>query len=337
MHRLFLSFILFRNAYLKDEIIEMIGTRKVGEECPEAPKARAQWNRSLTDEEWDITEQLRVLLQMPHAAVIEWQYDTQPTISRVVPMVEAMIKICETTIADVKTHPIIKSVARQLLNQLIERFSILDNPLYAIATLLDPTTKKYFKFLPKHVVEFAETFVQEKLEEPELEIVVRQPATKKARRSLMDRVFDTSSSPLPPPQDHSVFTIDAYLKTPFDEEEGVAAFLNQQPPAIKELYLSICGIPASSSEIERLFSTCGYINSKLRCSLKSENVEIRSLLKKNTAIVDIFLSNSINYPATTPKLCNWFRELPTYQYFKERAAAPAADESGNSYLTPLTS
>lgn len=85
--------------------------------------------------------------------------------------------------------------------------------------------------------------------------------------------------------------------------------LTHQLPIIQNLYYEICGIPATSSDVERFFSTCGYINSQRLSSLKPESVEESSILKKNAHVVNTF--NKALYPAEpTSMLTNWLVSLP---------------------------
>lgn len=288
-----------RNLELKTEICDIIGYRRHDEPCPESEKERQKWNRRLSKEEWDLSQELRALLALPHQAVIAFQAQEKPTLSQVAPFVVAIRATCNK-IRDLETKPpVIRKTAMSIASGLKARFSsVLDNPIYSIATLVDPDTKCWFASLPQHVAQIVKDFVSSKIAVSEANRANPTPANHPLHGVLCASVT-TNSIP---------FDLNQYIHSPF--VPPVAQFFASQPSVFQELYLSICGIPAASSEIERLFSTCGYVNSKLRCSMKSENVEQRSLLKKNTAVIEEFERREHSYPTSTPKLVDWVISLP---------------------------
>lgn len=63
-----------------------------------------------------------------------------------------------------------------------------------------------------------------------------------------------------------------YLNATVKRESVPEFFVQRQPVALQNLYFAICGIPAATSEVERLFSLCGHINSPRRSSFAPEHL-----------------------------------------------------------------
>lgn len=282
---------------MRQEICEIIGIREPHEACPDNGKSAQKWSRRLTVQEWQISEELLKILVPLNVANKEFQSNTSPTISLVMPYIEKIRRHCTNIHKDLSISSVIRQVANVISVEVGRRFSVVfTNPIYAIATLVDPLTKKFFKpYIPFAVRDDVEKFVLSKIKESNegLEANSSVPAL----HSFLD---DTDS-------ETPIFNLDRYLSEQVSPDE-VPSFLARQPKALQELYISICGIPAASSEVERLFSTCGQINSKLRCSMSSQNLEDRSLLKKNALSLAAFSEN--RYPESTPKLANWLSSIP---------------------------
>jgi hypothetical protein len=104
--------------------------------------------------------------------------------------------------------------------------------------------------------------------------------------SLVDAEPDTSQAALG-------FDFVSYLNASVKRKKDVPGFVSRQPKALQDLYFAICCIPAASCDIERLFSTCGYIDSPRRGSLTPERLEQRVLLKKNNMVVKTFKENQM--------------------------------------------
>jgi len=180
---------------------------------------------------------------------------------------------------------------------------VLNNPIYALATLVDPRTKHYFPELPEHVKTIISRFVMSKVTVKSTQsITVSESVSKSGLHGLLPSI----PSSIKPP---STFNIDAYVNVPIGS--SAEQFLSCQPVELQELYFEVCGIPAASSDIERLFSACGFINSKLRTSVKPENLEQQSLLKKNWSIIKDF--NKRDYPTKPERLHDWTENLPAYE------------------------
>lgn len=124
-------------------------------------------------------------------------------------------------------------------------------------------------------------FISSKTENQRPVVTVR----KTTKRSLIDEVVPNIS------QAGLGFDFASYLTTPVIKKKDVPEFMSRQPQALRDLYFAICCIPAASCDIERLFSTCGYIDSTRRGSLTSERLEERVLLKKNNAVIEEFKQN----------------------------------------------
>lgn len=303
---------LDRNIELKEEITEMIGIREAEEECPTTEKQAQKWARRLTVEEWQISADLLKILTPLNRATKEFQANTAPTISLVIPYVSKIRKSCDLAQKDLSYSPVIRKVAKIIFSGIEERFSkTFKSPIYAIATLIDPITNRFFKTcVPSLVREEVEKFVLSKVKEFD-KVQNGEKVTTPAvylHNFLDEDDYDSA-------QDGEAFNLDLYVSqsAKIRQPEAVPPFLSQQHQVIRELYIAICGIPAASSEIERLFSTCGFINSKLRCSMNPQNVEDRSLMKKNALSLEEFCEDK--YPGPTPKLTNWLDSLPEIPVF----------------------
>lgn len=62
-------------------------------------------------------------------------------------------------------------------------------------------------------------------------------------------------------------------------------------PKLREIALTICSFPTSSTDCERMFSIAKYILGLNRCNILRENVEMAVLLYANFAITKIALEN----------------------------------------------
>lgn len=284
---------------MKDELIDILG-----DECPVSETDRLKWCRMLSEKEWKLSQQLLQLLAYSHAPMTSFQNNDSPTLSLVAPLVVAVIKNSRTVRDGDTIAPAVRKVASSIIRGVKDRFApILNNAIYSVATFVDPFGKSWFPQLPSHIQGAVRSFISKTA------LSLAPPPT--PQKETLSQFSDTSLGQMLPctPWGQTVnFDIDAYIIAP---APSPVDFIAKQPIFIQELYLAVCGIPASSSEIERLFSTCGNVNSKLRCSLKPENVERRSLLKKNGEKIESYRLREVNYPASTPKLRNWIAMLPT--------------------------
>lgn len=298
--------ISFRNLELQNEISEIVGIRDVDEKCPENPQSARKWCRRLTQSEWNVSRDLLEALAPLNVTTQNLQATNTPTISIVIPYIEMIRRQCLTIQNTESKSPIVRKVAKAIYVGINKRFSpVFLNPIYAIATLIDPLTKRFYtSYVPSSVRDVVKKFLLSKIAEESENV---QPAIKTfaSLHSLLEQNRDPHLS-----CDIPSFKLDAYLSEPVTSDQ-VPSFLARQPKVLRDLYLSICGIPAASSDVERLFSTCGIINSKLRCSMDPRNVEDRALLKKNASNLSDFAENT--YPASTPKLTNWLGSLPQLQ------------------------
>lgn len=287
-----------RNLELQKDICELVGYRKEGEVCPTSEKGKQKWNRRLSEEEWSISAELLELLQLPYQIMIDLQSETIPTLSRVAPAVVSLRTACQNLVRKF-TSAIARRVAASIFTSLNSRFSkALDQPIYSIATFVDPQTKHMFRILPQSTRDCTVTFIRSMvdLSEPTDESSEPVPVWFQADPSATRQRSNAIST----------FDVNLYLSSP---SGPVQASLPRQLPIIQDLYYELCGIPATSSDVERLFSTCGYVNSQRRCSLKPESVEQQSLLKKNARVIENF--TDALYPESTSKLTNWLDTLPT--------------------------
>jgi hypothetical protein len=227
----------------------------------------------------------------------EFQRNERPSISMVAPTVIMLIEECTKMLKSLEYSNEIRTVAKKMVIQLRTRFNCLENPIYSIATLLDPMTTRLFSILPAAHKKMATDFLVARMKEKEVEIPATAPAV-----SFYDLAFKAKSSTSP-----VGFSLDAYLQKQFGENDSLLNWFSAYP-TLKDLYVAICHIPAASSEVERLFSTSGYITSKLRCSMRPDNVEQRSLLKKNHKLLKQY-----PYPhePNVQKLYNWMEDFPT--------------------------
>lgn len=83
---------------------------------------------------------------------------------------------------------------------------------------------------------------------------------------------------------------------------SIVAWFSSQPSKLLDLYLSICHIPATSCEVERLFSASGYILSPRRSALKPENLARRSIMKHNTSFLAAYADVNFSIQDTVTKL-----------------------------------
>jgi hypothetical protein len=314
----------YRNIELKEHLVQVIQIRLEEAPRPEAGTKSAQkWNRQLSKHEWKLSKQLLDVLKPLQVATVALQSNDTPTISTVIPYVSTIIKDCEDIRDNSEEYaPIIRRVAKSIVVGIKRRFSsVLDNSLYAIATLVDPTTKHYFlRVVPDHAQEIVTKFVLDKIKDStEVEDTDNSKKTKAVPsndqpvHSFLDSRWNLCSSAN---TETASFDLTSYINEPCTQ--GVSHFMKRQPKALQELYTTICGIPATSSEVERLFSACGLVNSKLRCAMTSENVEKRCLLKKNSKVLSTFNMQSA-YPKSTPKITNWTTLLPKFKrsYFPD--------------------
>eukprot|EP01127_Copromyxa_protea_P001356 TRINITY_DN1136_c0_g2_i2.p1 TRINITY_DN1136_c0_g2~~TRINITY_DN1136_c0_g2_i2.p1 ORF type:complete len:628 (+),score=121.92 TRINITY_DN1136_c0_g2_i2:553-2436(+) len=291
---------LRRNLDLQKELVELLGLR-VDDKNPTSEVERLKWNRTLSEKEWELSKQMAALLEFCRAPMLAFQSDTSPTLSLVGPFVIGVIKNCRVIRDAEATFPAVKRVASLIIKGLKDRFSpVLNQFMYSVATFVDPNSKSWFPHLPAHVQTEVRSFISSKL--PTTPIAISKTQLPKHLSSLDKLLPCISAEPI------CEFDFAAYICAPVTSS---LEFLSKQPLVLQELFLSVCGIPAASSEIERLFSTCGNVNSKLRCSLKPENVERESMLKKNSQKIKDFREAQDNYPTSSQKLRNWISSLPS--------------------------
>jgi hypothetical protein len=255
------------------------------------------WNRRLSKEEWEISVELLELLRVPYQIMNDFQSNSHPTLSRVAPAIVILRKTCQQMIETLQ-FPATKRVAASILTSSKSRFSeALNQPIYSLATFVDPLTKSWYNELPVTARDCVKNFILSNISK-----TTTSQAPPTSTGGWWDKI-DISHKEFA-----SDFDLNHYLVSPV---ATVGSFLTHQPPIIRNLYLEICGIPATSSDVERLFSTCGYVNSPRRSSMNSESVEHQSLLKKNASLVEKFRTTASLYPTSTPKLTNWLVTLPT--------------------------
>lgn len=277
-----------RNVELKKEICELIGHRKKNEPCPTSDKDKQKWNRRLSKDEWLISTELLVILRDAKQVMVDFQSATHPTLSLVAPAIVYLRQSCKESISKLTT-PSARAVAAVMFKSLKERFSpLLEQPIYSIATFVDPLTRSAFTKLAASAQDETINFIQSQ-SRVELGAVAQHSANIKSWKDFKA------------PTTTAHFNVSHYLSS--------ASPLAHQPPFIQNLYYELCGIPATSSDVERFFSTCGHINSQLRSSLKPENVEEGAVLKKNARVVETF--NKASFPKEPiSKLTNWLAALP---------------------------
>lgn len=171
-------------------------------------------------------------------------------------------------------HQLIRFVSKKMALFTKEKFSCLDDLIYSVATFLDPRSKHLFQDLPESHQLLAKEYVLEFANEAE-----DTPITKKRKldtscdeintdesafNGFISEMFEHKTPSLTPK-----FDFNNYLNRSFSAKTSLTTWFSSLQPFIKELYLCICGIPAASSESERLFSASGYINSKYRSSMLS--------------------------------------------------------------------
>ena len=221
--------------------------------------------------------------------MIKWQSSGVPTISLVAPLVLKLINACDSVQSNATSQLEIKTFCATMVKELKTKFSCLNNPVYALATFLDPRTKQYFKDLPASVQEKTKSFVLQ------YALSVEHIATPPSNDS--DGPHDKRHKPNPPEVDLStlmdedelsklinetmesisefpvetnksnVLDVEKYLSQPFDSSVSLNNWFKLFPAYVRHLYIVICSIPGAAAEVERLFSCSGNIVSKRRCSL----------------------------------------------------------------------
>lgn len=95
-------------------------------------------------------------------AMVAWQSNSEPTISQVAPFVIGMKRQCQPFLKS--KYSVISRVARIFLQQLHIKFEpVLDRSIYALATFVDPQTKRLFLLLPPHIQESVKTWINNQL------------------------------------------------------------------------------------------------------------------------------------------------------------------------------
>jgi hypothetical protein len=225
--------------------------------------------------------------------MLNWQSSEVSTLSLVAPFILKLLKAC-AHIEKKTEFVLVRSVSRKMAQLTKEKFSCLNDLIYSLATFLDPRTKHLFQDLPSSFQQNALEYVKEFASIPKPEEDARISKKRKlhsiaddeedctaekeiladnsgeaselesAFDGFIDEMFENKKISLP-----SEFDLKEYLDRHFSPESGLTSWFSSLPPYFKELFLCICGIPAASSESERLFSVSGYINSKSRSSMLS--------------------------------------------------------------------
>ena len=255
----------------------------------------------LSEVEWEISEELLRLLEVPHKMMVDFQQESVPTISLVAPYVMYLTQSCQDTFR----HTIVRKMAAVMERETQVRFSYLDNPLYSLATFLDPNTKQFFVDLPQSHQKIIKTFVLNLFTIPNSATTITTTTstttttttittTATATTTTTTTTTTPSTSTTTTPNNRFLdkmlgknicpverFDIDAYLCAPVPNFQ---LWMSSLPKPLQSWYFRICGIPAASCDVERFFSTCGFINSKLRSAMKPENLEQNTILKYNLCL-----------------------------------------------------
>lgn len=131
---------------------------------PTSSKEVRVWNRTLSEQEWCITEKLRTLLKLPNKIMRKLQTRDVPTISLLAPFIHSLVDYCRGFLND--DCGVIQRAAKDMIEEIQKRFSFLKDPIYYIATFLDPRTKHIFGEVPLEFQIMVRQFISDTFEAP---------------------------------------------------------------------------------------------------------------------------------------------------------------------------
>ena len=238
---------------------------------------------------WQIEETLKTFkkatLQLSKASA---------SISQVIPLVTYIIRKLKV---DKEHDHGIKTFKRQLQTAMEDRFASLeDHEHFYVATLLDPRYKGYF-FLKSHTLERAKFFVSTKLKErieSELVVTEEMDQTDHGQSEIdkeMSQMVQASMAQHSSENEVNGFLED-YCKSNIIKNNNPLDFWKSKSSSMKMIDRLASNLaahyltpPATSVDVERLFSTAGDILTPERDRLCPETAEKVLFLRENLPIV----------------------------------------------------
>lgn len=245
----------------------------------------------LSAEDWDFTSDIMKLLEPFERTTTAIQSRHEPTLSWIIPTIKKIEK--ELNILSLSSSKA-EVMRTTLLAQLSLRFSKIysDCPEYVIASVLNPFTKAV---LNNYGVEFQKSITSEL---QRLININEQLSLEKSGESEDENSVPGFTSSLPwhltevpttPLLEQTKDLIIEWMELPGPGPlTPVNAFwqtCDSKFLPIRRLYCLYNHLPSTSAEVERVWSKCGYLSSKLRNSIKSDTLARRIFLEKNRPFV----------------------------------------------------
>lgn len=233
--------------------------------------------------DWDVTKDLVHLLSLFDQITTLIQSRHEPTMSYIIPFILGLQKDLESL---TPTTVLGKKVQTVLSSQLQLRFSDVfkTSSEYFICLVTNPYVKSYLWTFPKvfqeEVFRVFRQFLHKAASETNTTVSVSTHRDIKQKWITQQNISEIS--------EQDIFQQWMQFPLPSYPSDLIHEFWKACPPQfapIKRLYLLYNHIPATSSEIERVGSKCGYRTAKLRHFTKPSTLARQIFLEKNKPFV----------------------------------------------------
>lgn len=245
-----------------------------------------------TNQDWIIMEKIVKVLKCFEEAT-QMLSKSDASMAQAIPIVTTIIKQLETDDADYG----VKTSKRNLKGAVVDRFRFLETKKENTkAMFLDSRYKAHFYLDPNTIEEVKKSLIAELVailsDCPEAESEVSKPSKEEfGFEKAMSKIIQRSVSQQDSPSFEATQFIDSYANSP--PEKDVLGFWKRKAQSSKPVERAAAKLaekyltpPATSVDVERLFSTAGDILTKERNRLKPENVSKVLFLRENLPLVN---------------------------------------------------
>lgn len=239
----------------------------------------------LKESQWEMLSQLVTALKPLQMATTVFSSDLNVSCSIVYPVINGLLSnhlvVSEDDVSAVKTF---KRVVAQELRQ---RFIPSSDTIPILCAAVDPRYSDLLFLNAEQRVAVHEELILQK--DDSLSKEAEEPPTKKSKDSAMHFLLGTSS------KQQAIATsrdeIQHFIKEPkLDPDSNALEWWRKHQerfPRVAKLARRFMCVPATAVPAERVFSTSGSIVTKLRSSLKPENVNMLVFLNKNLPPINV--------------------------------------------------